>query len=100
MLQLMVEKYSPGTLPYHVIVPSLPDYCLSGGASENVEMTIDRAARIMNRLMLDLGFGDGYIAQGGDLGSMLARIMSVQYNACKAFHGTYLISTSLRGISG
>lgn len=91
MMRLLVEKYTPETLPYHVIVPSLPDYGLSGGASEDVEMTLDRAARIMNQLMLDLGF-DGYIAQGGDLGSMLARMMSVEYKECKALHSMYLIS--------
>ncbi|KAL3461682.1 Alpha/Beta hydrolase protein [Aspergillus heterothallicus] len=81
-----LEMYTAETLPYHVIVPSLPDYALSGGASENVEMTLDRAASIMNQLMLDLGFGNGYVAQGGDLGSMLVRIMAVQYDACRAFH--------------
>ncbi|KAL4886160.1 Alpha/Beta hydrolase protein [Aspergillus karnatakaensis] len=86
MLQLLVEKYTPDTLPYHVIVPSLPDYGLSSGASENVEMTLERSARILNQLMVDLGFGGGYIAQGGDLGSMLARLMSVRFEECKAFH--------------
>jgi pimeloyl-ACP methyl ester carboxylesterase len=88
MLELLVEKYTPETLPYHVIVPSLPDYGLSGGSSRKVEMTLTQAARIMNQLMLDLGFDGGYVAQGGDLGSMLARMMSAEYEACKAFHGT------------
>ncbi|KAJ0416905.1 Alpha/Beta hydrolase protein [Aspergillus carlsbadensis] len=91
MLEILVGKYMPETLPYHVIVPSLPDYGLSGGASEDVEMTLDRAARILNQLMLDLGFGGGYIAQGGDLGSMLARIIAVRYDACKAFHVNMLV---------
>ncbi|PTB43513.1 hypothetical protein M441DRAFT_189529 [Trichoderma asperellum CBS 433.97] len=86
MMELLSEKYTPETLPYHVIVPSLPDYGLSGSPSENVEMTLDRAAGIMHQLMMGLGFSDGYVAQGGDLGSMLARIMSVKYNECKAFH--------------
>ena len=89
MMELLVEKYTPETLPYHVIVPSLPDFGLSNRSSQNVEMTLNRAASIMNQLMLNLGFGGGYIAQGGDLGCMLARIMSVQYNECKALHGTY-----------
>ncbi|KAJ5673560.1 hypothetical protein N7507_002687 [Penicillium longicatenatum] len=86
MMELLMEKYTPETLPYHVIVPSLPDFGLSSRSSQDTEMTLDRAAFAMNQLMLDLGFGRGYIAQGGDLGSMLARIMSVQYNECKAFH--------------
>ncbi|RFU78910.1 epoxide hydrolase [Trichoderma arundinaceum] len=81
MMELLTEKYTPATMPYHIIVPSLPNYGLSGGPSENVEMTLDRAARIMHQLMIDLGFSERYVAQGGDLGSMLARIMSVKYKA-------------------
>ncbi|UKZ57098.1 hypothetical protein TrVGV298_010950 [Trichoderma virens] len=86
MMELLSDKYTPATLPYHVIVPSLPSYGLSGSPSENVEMTLDLAARIMHQLMIDLGFSEGYVAQGGDLGSVLARIMSVKYKECKAFH--------------
>ncbi|KAI0972444.1 Alpha/Beta hydrolase protein [Xylaria arbuscula] len=91
MLQLLVDKYTPETLPYHVIVPSLPDYGLSH-ASQQAEMTLTQAARIMNQLMLDLGFDRGYVVQGGDLGSMLSRIMSVEYESCKAFHVNMLVA--------
>ncbi|KAL4904250.1 hypothetical protein BDW74DRAFT_154514 [Aspergillus multicolor] len=86
MMQILVGKYTPEKLPYHIIVPSLPDYGLSGGVGNKLEMTVERAAMIMNQLMEELGFGDGYIVQGGDLGSMLARIMSVEYEGCKALH--------------
>ncbi|KAL7928265.1 Alpha/Beta hydrolase protein [Trichoderma chlorosporum] len=86
MMELLSDKYTSATLPYHIIVPSLPDYGLSSSTTENVEMTLDRAARIMHQLMMDLGFSEGYAAQGGDLGSMLARIMSVKYKECKALH--------------
>lgn len=88
MMQLLVKKYTPESLPYHIIVPSLPDYGLSGGSTRNTEMTVATAARIMNQLMIDLGFGKGYIAQGGDLGSMIARVISVNHEECKAFHST------------
>ncbi|KAJ5334926.1 epoxide hydrolase [Penicillium brevicompactum] len=91
MMQLLVKNYSPETLPYHIIVPSLPDYGLSGGSTRNTEMSVVAAARIMNQLMVDLGFGKGYIAQGGDLGSMIARIMSVNHAECKAFHVNLLV---------
>jgi hypothetical protein len=37
----------------------------------------------INQLMVDLGFGSGYVAQGGDIGSRIARILAVQYDACK-----------------
>ncbi|KAL7923104.1 Alpha/Beta hydrolase protein [Trichoderma austrokoningii] len=86
VMELLLDKYTPETLPYHIIVPSLPDYGLSGGPSENVEIKLDLAARVMHRLMIDLGFSNGYVAQGGDLGSILARIMSAKYDECKAFH--------------
>lgn len=33
--------------------------------------------------MLDLGFGSGYIAQGGDIGSRVARTLRTEYEACK-----------------
>ncbi|KAJ3576919.1 hypothetical protein NPX13_g3550 [Xylaria arbuscula] len=84
--------YTPETLPYHVIVPSLPEYGLSRSASQQAEMTFSQAARIMNQLMLDLGFGQGYVVQGGDLGSLLSRIMSVEYDSCKAFHVNMLVA--------
>lgn len=100
MMELLMEKYTPETLPYHVIVPALPDFGLSTRSSQKVEMTLDRAAFIMNQLMLDLGFGGGYIAQGGDLGSILARIMSVQYNECKALHGMYKAKARVRLSNG
>jgi len=40
----------------------------------------------MNKLMVDLGFGSGYIAQGGDVGSFVSRILAHQYTECKAVH--------------
>ncbi|KAF3069709.1 putative epoxide hydrolase [Daldinia childiae] len=86
MMELLVKKYTPDTLPYHIIVPSLPDYGLSSGPTQNVEVTLEQAARAMNQLMIDLGFGHGYVAQGGDVGFMLARLMSTRFSECRAFH--------------
>jgi hypothetical protein len=40
----------------------------------------------MNRLMLQLGFGDGYAVQGGDIGSKVARVIAAKHEACKAIH--------------
>lgn len=97
MMHLLVDKYAPETLPYHIIVPSLPDYGLSGGPSQDTEITLDQAARMMHQLMMDLGFSKGYLAQGGDLGSLLARIMSVDYKECKALHGTIALPQRVKG---
>ncbi|KXJ86837.1 epoxide hydrolase [Microdochium bolleyi] len=92
IMEQLTKKYTPDTLPYHVIVPSLPDYGLSVRATRDTEMTVSQAARIMHLLMLELGFGDsGYVVQGGDLGSMLARTMAVEFDECKAFHVNMLV---------
>ncbi|KAM5527877.1 epoxide hydrolase [Fusarium oxysporum f. sp. phaseoli] len=85
LLDILKTKYTPETMPYHVIVPSLPHYGLSDGPAD-VELTMEIAARLLNQLMLDLGFGTGYVVQGGDIGSFLARILSATFPQCKAFH--------------
>ncbi|KAF9877098.1 epoxide hydrolase [Colletotrichum karsti] len=87
MLDLILKKYTPETLPYHIIVPSLTGYGLSASSAPlDKEITVDQVAGIMHQLMLDLGFGSGYAAQGGDVGSFLARFMSANYKECKAVH--------------
>ncbi|KAF4470622.1 epoxide hydrolase [Fusarium albosuccineum] len=86
MLSLFAKKYSPETLPYHIIVPSLPGYALSSGPPLDRDFTLADGARIMNQLMINLGFSNGYIAQGGDVGSMISRILSESSNECKAIH--------------
>ncbi|CAG8218983.1 unnamed protein product [Penicillium salamii] len=91
MMKLLTEKHTRETIPYHIIIPSLPDYGLSGRPIQNTEMTVATSARIMNKLMVDLGFGSGYVAQGGDLGSMIVRVMSVNHSECKAFHVNLLV---------
>lgn len=85
LLDILKSKYTPETLPYHVIVPSLPNYGLSGGPVD-IELTLESAARLMNKLMITLGFDSGYVAQGGDIGSFLTRILSANHPECKAFH--------------
>ena len=86
MLDILKNKYTPETFPYHVIVPSLPHFGLSGGPID-VELTLLSAAEMMNQLMLDLGFSKGYVVQGGDVGGALARLLSVLSPEVKAFHG-------------
>lgn len=40
-------------------------------------------ARVVNQLMINLGFGTGYVVQGGDVGSRVSRYIALQYDACK-----------------
>ncbi|KAK1574626.1 epoxide hydrolase [Colletotrichum navitas] len=86
ILDLLVKKYTPDSLPYHVIVPSIPGYGLSADSIPLDKRTgLGPVADSLHQLMLDLGFGGGYAAQGGDIGSLLARAMSWK-KECKAFH--------------
>ncbi|KAJ9610188.1 hypothetical protein H2200_004965 [Cladophialophora chaetospira] len=82
-LDLLKQKYTPETLPYHVVVPSLPGYTLSPMPLMNHDFTQMDAARIMDKLMQRLGFGKGYVAQGGDVGSRVARVLAVDHPSCK-----------------
>ena len=83
MLELFRKKYTPETLPYHLVVPSLPGYTLSAIPSISHDISQVDVARIMDNLMKQIGFGEGYIAQGGDVGSRVARIIAVNHDSCK-----------------
>lgn len=43
----------------------------------------------MNTLMLELGFGNGYAVQGGDIGSKVARVMAATFDSVKAIHSKW-----------
>lgn len=90
VLDLLRKKYSPQDLPYHIIVPSLPGYTLSSPPPLDRPWKIADSARIMHKLMLNLGFGDGgYVVQGGDIGAAVGRTMAATYPECKALHLNY-----------
>jgi microsomal epoxide hydrolase len=40
----------------------------------------------MHKLLLSLGFGSGYVVQGGDIGSYVSRTIAATYEECKAVH--------------
>ncbi|KAK5197570.1 hypothetical protein LTR72_005304 [Exophiala xenobiotica] len=84
ILTLYREKYSsPEDLPYHIIAVSLPGWTLSSGPPLTKDFGMEDIGRIMNKLILGLGFGSGYVLQGGDIGSFTAAIMSGTYDECK-----------------
>ncbi|KAB8072527.1 Alpha/Beta hydrolase protein [Aspergillus leporis] len=86
LLSLIREKYTPATLPYHFIVPSHPGYTFSSGPPLDKDFGTQDVARVVNKIMANLGFESGYVAQGGDIGAKVARILAVDYDACKAVH--------------
>lgn len=85
MCDLIRKQYSPKDLPYHIVIASLPGYPLSVVQSAEKEWTLEDSARILNQLMLNLGF-DKYLAQGGDVGSFEARLLAQEYDACVGIH--------------
>lgn len=90
MLGLIRDKYAAKDLPYHIIVPSLPGYTLSSGGPLDRDWTPTDSARIMDKLMKELGFSK-YLAQGGDVGSFLGTIMVTTYDSCVGLHCTQLL---------
>lgn len=91
LLQRLQDGYSPSTLPYHVIVPSLPGFCFSDSPPLTRDFNLSDVSAIIDKLMIDLGFGGGYVAQGGDLGSKIGRILGAKYAACKGLYSCILV---------
>jgi microsomal epoxide hydrolase len=85
VLNVIKKKYPSQDLPYHIIVPSLPGYTLSSGPPLDKDFKVEDIARIIDKLMVGLGFGSGYIGQGGDIGSFTCRVLA-QYPSCKGIH--------------
>jgi microsomal epoxide hydrolase len=74
LLSIVKKRHSPNTLPYHFIVPSLPGYAFSSPPPLDRDFQIQDVAKVVNQLMVELGFGvqkGGYVVQGGILGVRL-----------------------------
>ena len=82
LLGLLRDKHTPETLKHHIIVPSLPGFTLSSAQNVSEDFEREDASRVMDQLMRQLGF-TSYIAQGGDVGSGVARSMGLHHEACK-----------------
>lgn len=93
IMRILAAKYTSKTLPYHIIVPSLPGYALSSPPPKDKDFRLEDAAIILDSLMRQLGFGDsGYVVQGGDVGSKIARVLGgTTNNVAKAIHLNFCI---------
>lgn len=83
MLDLFSNEYTPESLPYHLVVPSLPGYTFSSPPPLDKDFRIEDVARLFNKLAIQLGFGEGYVVQGGDIGSKISRVIAAEHDACK-----------------
>ncbi|KAH8807642.1 Alpha/Beta hydrolase protein [Xylogone sp. PMI_703] len=98
ILRLFMDEYGPDNLPYHIIVPSCPGYAFSSPPPLQKNFEIQDVARVMNTLMETLGFGSGYLAQGGDVGSKIARVLAVEHAACRGVHINFCIMPEPEGV--
>jgi len=85
-LEILRARYSPASLPYNIVIPSLVGYGFSSSPQTRSGIGMTDLAWVMNSLMLGLGFRNGYVAQGGDIGSYVARILGSKFKECKAVH--------------
>ncbi|HEY8544493.1 MAG TPA: epoxide hydrolase [Acidimicrobiales bacterium] len=61
---------------FHVVCPSLPGYGFSDKPT-TPGWGVERIARAWHELMVRLGYGDGYGAQGGDWGAFVTTVMGM-----------------------
>ena len=62
---------------FHLVLPSLPGYGFSDKPSA-AGWSVEHIAKAWHELMTRLGYGDKYVAQGGDWGSAIATAMGIQ----------------------
>lgn len=92
ILPLLTEPASPKHQAFHVVAPSLPGFGFSS-APKNAGFTPKKFAAVLNKLMLALGYTT-YIAQGGDWGSMISRLIGINHpESCVAIHVNFLVAT-------
>ncbi|KAM0791441.1 hypothetical protein ACM66B_005896 [Microbotryomycetes sp. NB124-2] len=87
----VVKILSKSTSPaFHVIAANQPGYLWSSPPPLDRGFGLDDCAEILHKLMIGLGFTKGYAVQGGDIGSVLARIMACKHDECRAINLNYL----------
>lgn len=83
IMSILIKRYTLATLPYHIIIPSLPGYTFSSPAPLHRDFRIEDIAAVVNTLMVDLRFGSRYVAQGGDIGGKVSRVPGAVHPECK-----------------
>ncbi|KAI0811155.1 alpha/beta-hydrolase [Irpex lacteus] len=78
VIEPLVNPKDPKLPAFHVVVPSIPGYFLSTLPRRD-GWNLEDVARLYNDLAVKLLGYRSYTAQGGDWGSMIARIMAYQY---------------------
>lgn len=82
LLHHLSGTFTPDDLPVHIIVPSLIGYGFSSPPPIDDDFTTGDNAALFDQLMRGLGF-EQYVAQGGDVGSLVSTYLGADYPACK-----------------
>ncbi|KAI0691010.1 alpha/beta-hydrolase [Cytidiella melzeri] len=99
VIEPLVNPSSPEVPAFHVVVPSLPGFFKSTLPRREGWNLFD-IAKLFNSLMTDLLGYKEYAGQGGDWGSMIARIMSNKYpESLTAVHFNMFIATPSGNLS-
>ncbi|GAB1321050.1 Epoxide hydrolase N-terminal domain-containing protein [Madurella fahalii] len=84
LLKHILSTYpDPSSLPYHLIVPSLPGFAFSDAFPGDQHYGMTDVAHAMDHLMTSALGLKQYVVQGGDIGSYVGRIMTARFDGCK-----------------
>jgi pimeloyl-ACP methyl ester carboxylesterase len=93
IIDSLTDPKEPGQQAFHVVAPSLPGFVFSDGPKRD-GFWLRNIAAVDHKLMLALGY-EKYVAQGGDWGSMIARILGIEYpEHAVAIHVNALVSAA------
>ena len=98
LLEHVKAQFRPEDLPFHLVVPSLPGYSFSSPPPIDRDFRLEDIARLFDKLAAALGFASGYVVQGGDVGSKVARVMAAEHESCKAVHLNFCIMPDPGGL--
>ncbi|KAF5228222.1 hypothetical protein FAUST_11247 [Fusarium austroamericanum] len=101
MLNSIQRKYTPESLPYHIIVPDLVGFGFSSRPPLRKSFGMLDNARILVKFMHVLGFTSdhgGYTVQGGNIGGFLGpRVATLDPETCRLLHVNMLTIQPLEG---
>jgi len=81
----LLTSPAAGQQAFHVVAPSIPGFGFSSNPDRK-GFNITKVAETFNKLMIALGY-ETYVAQGGDWGSSISRMLGVKYPGnCRAVH--------------
>lgn len=93
LLPLLTDPKDPNIPAFHVVAPSLPGYAWSQYPSRK-GFGLKQHAETLHGVMRACGYESGYVAQGGDWGGFLSRLVAKLYpESVKAVHTNFPVHT-------